>query len=69
MSDFIQDCLSDKATINDIDDYIDIWHTSDNEDELYQFLGMTEDEYSIFVTNPSYLSSIIAAHKEGLAFP
>lgn len=68
MSNFIHDCLSGDATVNDIDDYIDVWHTSNSAEELHQFLGMTEDEYSLFVTNPNCLLSIVAAHKEGLAF-
>lgn len=34
-----------------ISDFIDDWHNSSNEENrlLWQFLGMTEDEYSIWV--------------------
>ena len=65
MSNFIEDCLKGDALLSEIDDYIDIWHESDNdEEELSQFLGMTKEEYSLFVTRPDALSTIVAAHKE-----
>lgn len=67
MSDFIKDCLSGKAEYQDIDDYIDLWHEREGEEELYQFLGMTKDEYASFVTDPNTLPKIIAAYNE--SFP
>lgn len=64
MSNFIEDCLKGDAFLSEIDDYIDTWHESDNEEELSQFLGMTKEEYSLFVTRPDSLPMIVAAHKE-----
>ncbi len=66
MSDFIKDCLSGDALFNEVDNYIDIWHEGDSNLELFQFLGMTEKEYELFVTNSNFLPIIVAAHKEGV---
>jgi len=33
----------------DIDDYIDEWHNGDSNKELHEYLGMTWDEYKIYL--------------------
>jgi len=65
MSSFIQQCLEGKALIDDIDDFIDLWHESDSDLPLHQFLGMTRPEYSLWVADPNVLPHIINAHKQG----
>lgn len=44
-----------------VDDAIDEWHTSNTGMELYEFLGLTREEYTLFVIKPSLLKSIIEA--------
>ena len=63
---FIEKCLSGDALYEDIDDYVDIWHDSNSTDELYEFLGMTRQEYWLWVRNPDILPQIVQAHKEKL---
>jgi len=58
---FIDLCADGFLLIDDIDDYVDMWHESDNEDELYDFLGMTRQEYRLWVHDPDMLYHIIAA--------
>jgi hypothetical protein len=41
---FINDCLNAEAMLEDIDDYIEYWHTHDLDCELEDFLGLTEYE-------------------------
>lgn len=36
-----------------IDDRVDEWHKGDSELPLHEYLGMTWEEYSDFVTKPS----------------
>lgn len=60
---FIEKCLNGDVLYEDIDDYIDIWHESDSDDELFEFLGMTREEYAIWVKNPDTLPQIIANHQ------
>jgi hypothetical protein len=45
----------------EIDDAIEVWHTSNTGMELYEFLGLTREEYAKFVIKPSMLKSIIEA--------
>lgn len=37
-----------------IDDAVDEWHESDDDMSLREFLGMTEYEYALMVTNGFY---------------
>lgn len=42
----------DGKDFDDIDDAIEYWHTHDTGNELYEYLGMTEQEYFDWVTKP-----------------
>jgi len=46
---FYQLYLVNKLTLDDIDDYIEQWHTGDSEEEIYKFLGMNQDIYRLWV--------------------
>lgn len=65
MSSFIQQCLEGKALVDDIEEFIELWHESDSALPLHQFLGMSNSEYSIWVADPDVLPHIINAHKQG----
>lgn len=63
---FINDALAGTAGVDDIDSYIDAWHDSDdNAGELHEFLGMTWDEYRLWVEKPNTLRYILSAHRHG----
>ena len=38
-----------EATWDQVDDWIDKWHDGDSKLGLHEFLGMTQDEYALFV--------------------
>jgi len=64
---FIERCISGDAFLDEIDDYVDVWHddnTSDNI-ELCEYLGMTWQEYSLWVTNPNILGLIVDTRRKG----
>lgn len=65
---FISECLQGRALATDIDDYIDSWHEGETTDALPAFLGMSEQEYAVWVERPSALKLIIFARKSNLAF-
>jgi hypothetical protein len=50
----------------DIDDFIDAWHESDTSEKrpLAEFLGMTEDEYTVWLASRKALPLIAAARHE-----
>ena len=68
MSDFITDCLTGDALLEEIDDYIDNWHDSQSELSLQDFLGMTTCEYGSWVANPSCLPWIVIARRHSTPF-
>lgn len=64
---FMDDALSGRAGVTDIEDYIDAWHDSTGNEELHTFLGFSWDEYRLWVEKPQSLRFIIAAHRHGLS--
>lgn len=66
MNNFIQMCISGDALQDEIDEYVEAWHSGKVENcELHEYLGMTWEEYSIWGTSPSVIRYIIAARKRG----
>ena len=66
MNTFLELVLTGKAHRDDIDDFIDRWHEGEGSCSLAQFLGMSDDEYALWVEKPSALELIIQAHAEGM---
>lgn len=60
---FIELCLDGEKSIDEIDDFVDEWHDSDNKQSLSEFLGMTNDEYALWIEKPEILSDLIHARK------
>lgn len=65
--DFIAACVKGHAHLGKIDDYIDAWHdgTAGGEQELHEFLGMSRQEYALWVERPEVLPFIVIAHRSG----
>lgn len=54
-----------KALPEEIDDYIDRWHAGEGtEHELYEFLGLTQSEYSAWISDASILPLILVSRKQ-----
>lgn len=64
MSNFVTNCLSGEALLDDIDDYVDAWHETKGEIPLHQYLGMSKTEYALWVADPDILPFVICAHRE-----
>jgi hypothetical protein len=47
----------------EIDDDIDAWNESDSELQLHEWLGLTQDEYNLFATQPSLLRLILMSRR------
>lgn len=67
---FIDAFSNGEVSASDIDDYIPYWHTHETGKELHEFLGMTIDEYSLFLRldyrDGTFFKKISKAHKESL---
>ena len=62
---FIDACLSGITTIDNIDEYIEYWHTHDCHDSLIDFLGLTPGEYARWLKSGTGLEDILHARKVG----
>lgn len=67
---FMDLLLSGEALAQDVDNFIDTWHDAPDGSEvaslsIEEFLGMTADEYRLWVEQPDSLRFIVAAHKQG----
>jgi hypothetical protein len=49
-----------------IDDFVEAWHNSGDEEKrsLSEYLGMTDDEYAVWVMSHGALPSILTARRE-----
>ncbi len=56
--------LRGRASAGYINDSIDAWHNGSGRQSIYAHLGMTEDEYSLWLRDPGVLPLIARAHKE-----
>src|SRR5277367_3466909 len=61
---FIDQYLSGRASAEDINESIDAWHAGSGKEPIYDYLGMTEEEYAAWLRNPGVLSYIARARKE-----
>ncbi len=55
--------MAGTVLLDEIDDFIDLWHDGSSTQELHEYLGMTPDEYSLWLENPDMLGIICAARK------
>lgn len=60
---FIELCLEKKASPEDVDDYVELWHTSKGGQgrDLREYLGMTKEEYAAFMKDPASLYKTLYA--------
>jgi hypothetical protein len=63
---FIQLCLRGEVVQDEIDDFVDRWHDDETDHRpIHKFLGMTKEEYNLWVEQPGALRLILAAREEG----
>lgn len=46
-------------SIEAVDAMVEIWHTTETELELIDFLGLTRSEYELYVTNPNEFKKLL----------
>ena len=59
---FIELCVRGKVLMEEIDDFVDEWHEGNFNQDLHEFLGMDEDEYTLWMRDASVLPFIVTAH-------
>jgi hypothetical protein len=63
---FLDRYLKGEMLAEDIDDFVDYWHGNPGNQQLNEFLGMTEEEYSLWLGDPDSLPHIARARRAGL---
>lgn len=63
---YMEAILNNKALLTDIDDYVERWHNNEAPKkyvELRDYLGMTKEDYALWVMHPNKLIDIIEKYK------
>ncbi len=67
---FMEKCLAGEVDLDEIGDFVGAWHEGASPGlELREFLGMTKDEYALWVEQPQFLPAIVASHRFGIPLP
>ncbi|WP_122447823.1 hypothetical protein [Pseudomonas viridiflava] len=64
---FIDLCVDGKILPQEIDDFVDTWHEIDGDETIHSYLGMTKQEYRLWVHDPDILAFVITARIQGRA--
>ncbi|MDR7167570.1 hypothetical protein J2W56_001289 [Nocardia kruczakiae] len=67
-SNFVDAVLAGSALAEDVDDWVDQWHDAEGciageAVPIWGYLGMTRDEYALWVEQDDALRFVIAAHR------
>lgn len=65
-STFISQCLAGDATVDEIDSYVENWHSDKTKYKLAQYLGLSDSEYAIWVEKPESIYFILHSRKRGI---
>jgi hypothetical protein len=66
---FIQLYMNGEVLPEDIDEFVDAWHQDQDRKEIFEYLGMTKQEYSIWLHDPDVLPHIVRARRDNLDLP
>lgn len=62
---FLDLCLGGECSPDEIDDYVDRWHTGESALPLDEFLGFRPEEYALWVEMPTALEWILQSRRTG----
>lgn len=64
---FIEQVIQSTASISEIDDNVEFWHTHDTGNSLQEFLGMTKEEFELWAkSGDDILNDIVYCRKNNL---
>ncbi len=61
---FLERYLNGEVLAEDIDNYVDQWHAKSGKQPIYEFLGLSRDEYALWMCDPNALPHIARARRE-----
>lgn len=60
---FVDLCLRGNVLLDEVDDFVDRWHTNPAGLTLREFLGMTDSEYELWLNDPDTLPYVILSRR------
>lgn len=66
-SSFMDLALQGRILSDEIEDFVGRWHDSESNVEIYEFLGLTFQEYSLWVSDPDNIDLIIYARHSNIS--
>ncbi len=60
---FVSLAVAGEVPTDAIDDYVDQWHQNPAGQPLHEYLGMTRDEYALWISAPDTLPLIVASRR------
>ena len=66
---FLQLAARGEVLLDEIDDFIGAWHRDQPAISLVAYLGMTDDEYALWIVEPDMLPHIVRARHLGEPLP
>ena len=57
MNKFYDLYMQDRVKIEDLDDFLEEWHRSNSNEEINEYLGLTEEQYYMWCDDPRKLES------------
>jgi len=64
---FIDQALAGDALLFEIDDFVSRWHEDHSDVSLSDFLGMTPQEYDLWLSEPDLLAHIVRARRDHIS--
>jgi len=60
---FMDLAIDGRVMPDEIDEFVEDWHKCGGDEEVFEYLGMTFDEYSLWVMDPRLIDVVIASRK------
>ncbi len=60
---FVDQCLAGNAYLDEIESYVELWHRSDTDLEVWDYLGLTQEAYALRVERPCSLRYVLFGRK------
>jgi len=66
---FVDLCLAGKVQPADIDDFVEAWHEGASRKDVWDFLGLTREEYGRWVEEPAAITDIVDQRRNASTTP
>lgn len=66
MKTFMEKCVDGEASVEEVDEYVEYWHTHEIDMPLHEYLGLSPSEYALWGRESNgYLGQFLEVRKTG----